>query len=316
MLYLHLHAIIHNPEKLYLWRDYYDQDMNIDSLKVYAPDEVPADWVYEDADSNKRFNAYNLIVWGRGSFCAEQREEYRFFSLETQKSIGDVISFIDANLNFLQTPELFADWGACRHKLDYCVHVNIYSVSTQLVEAFVNHVLAWVKNNGKYNILEKLPEELQQDLSDTGLRTFTLTTDEILQLERTILYKYKNVSWKIYFPEYEGGGDWAQIVLPAASILIPILADWLGITNPNLAKQRCHDRKMKKCREIILKRYKSILQGELCMPQLQEVRYSSDGREVYRILEMDENGNTIQKYVARIAKKKLRGFKYSIRIEE
>ena len=69
-------------------------------------------------------------------------------------------------------------------------------------------------------------------------------------------------------------------------------------------------------REIILKRYKSILQGELCMPQLQEVRYSSDGREVYRILEMDENGNTIQKYVARIAKKKLRGFKYSIRIEE
>lgn len=159
------------------------------------------------------------------------------------------------------------------------------------------------KNNGKYNILEKLPEELQQDLSDTGLRTFTLTTDEILQLERTILYKYKNVSWKIYFPEYEGGGDWAQIVLPAASILIPILADWLGITNPNLAKQRCHDRKMKKCQEIILKRYKSILQGELCMPQLQEVRYSSDGREVYRILEMDENGNTIQKYVARIAKR-------------
>ena len=89
MMYLCLHAIVHNPEKLYLWSDYYDQDMNIDSLKVYAPDEVPADWVYEDADSNNRFNAYNLIVWGRGSFCAEQREEYRFFSLrKLQVQVG------------------------------------------------------------------------------------------------------------------------------------------------------------------------------------------------------------------------------------
>lgn len=313
MLYIHILSSVHNPEKLYLVEELNSSDGSDEQhIKTYSPSEVAHDYVY---DETGHFDAYNLIVWGCSARCTEHVDYVTNFKVDTNESIFDLTHHIDFDLGFERTSELFTDWSASRRNKDYYLTINIYSVSKELADQYVECIEKCIADNFRsYEHICDFPQISTLFESSDESYNYSTSSDAIEKFERYPGSKCFDISWDIDFPQYEGSGIEADLLLSIATIAIPIVVEVFGITDAEKQHIRTYYRHMKKIREKIC--CTKDFHGELKMPAYRDHAYDRYGNTVYRVLVVDKySGLATQQYIAKVKKMGLWREKYSIRLD-
>ena len=342
MLYIQIRSSVHNPEKLYLNEDVRDlEEFSLENVTVYSPHEVPIEYVFDECGD---YDAYSLIVWPKGANCIEAYETFVHYKVDTDKSVFDLTYYMEEIPGFESTSALWEDWSAVRHGHDYYLCIHIYTVYEKLAQEYASFILNWVRNNSNsYEIVED-PNEFPSSLIDEELFPDCLIdsennqvfydhhiqTENIMALERSQYSKEIDCSWVIHFPEYEGGGSSGDIWLSISNFIsndsanlqnllsvAGIIFSIMGLSDIEKRERIQYIKRRRKIISKINKKYFPI--GELRMPLMESCTYDHYDNPIYRIDEIDKDGETvICRYIAKIRPGKRCGFfkeRYSITID-
>lgn len=324
MLYIQIHSFIHNPEKLYLDKDVRSLEVfSLENVPTYSPHEVPREYVFDECGD---YDAYSLIVWTKGANCVESRETFIHYKVDTDKSIFDLTYYMEEIPGFEATSALWEDWSASRHGHDYYLCIHIYTVYEKLAKEYASFILNWVQNNSNsYEIIEDpnnfpgslideelFPSSVIDSKNEFRLYSRRIETENIMALERSPYSKEIDCSWMIFFPEYEGGGSCGDIWLSFSNFIsqyssdlqnilpiVGIILDIIGLSDIEKRQRIQYIKHINKIRSKIIDRYIPI--GELRMPPMESCTYDNYNNPIYRIDEVDKDGETIIcRYIAKI----------------
>ena len=312
MLYIQINSEIHDPSMLYLDSDIREmEDYSVEKVPRYTPHEVPRHFVF---DENGNYDAYSLIVWGKGAFCFNHTEACVQYEVATNKSIFDLTHYIDEDPGFETTSELFDDWGASRRGQDFYLYLNVYTVSKILAERYISFVENWIINNSF--TYKSIPSIQVYPLRTSPIVSNgkCVSTDSIIAFEKDPNSKSIDVSWDISFPEYEGSGSEGYILLDVASIAVPLLCTCFAIGDKEQREIRTYYRHIKLIKKRILCRKE--FDGIIEMPEYGHYSYDNKGNQIYRItIKNKDTGEPDFGYIATIKKKGLWKEQCSLRLD-
>jgi len=226
------------------------------------------------------WDVYSLCFCPGGYNSVNHEDIDAYFSIDTKASLFDLARVVcDENMSH----ELFCDWCASRRGNDYFLNIRLITVRQEILDERRAILSKWIAENGK--LINTEPFEFCFDAPSPcrEVSTLDLISEDIVAFEKSEYANIEGIDWNIDFPEYEGGGEFAQLFFDHIDTLLSILVP-LGISRISKQSIIKNKKRIDKSREMIL-RHENIT-GHLVDPSLNENRTDKNGNTVYCFYEL------------------------------
>jgi len=267
----------------------YDEDDNV-WIDIDDLSTIPSEDIYSH---DGKYGVYQLAVYPRGVFCKNDFTTSLFYTFDSSKSVFELANYIDDN--GFQTPEYFSYWQAARRGTNYYLSIQAHVIGHSLVDACIQLVEKWIISNTS-NLSRnefEYPSPLCPSIipSIDELENQIVSSDEIIRLEINYpsFRELNDIVWEIDYPEFEGGGGTAFIVLSTIEIFLKLCPIAIGsaglvLALKNMINNLQYNRLVEKARREIYQKYS--LSGHLFDPD-PSLSHDNDGNRVLVFIERE-----------------------------